>query len=205
MLQEKARNDIDAKRRHNAACMIQRFFVSVREEVDQLVRAARRRKKWRKKSFNRERLENGNDELLEDAWLDVACDSNLENDSSLAQTHVAVGSDLESRDSKERFRFEENCSPEYCNNKNQKVPRKDNRAVKRNLLPPSKSTAAALNEFSKLTGYETAFYRLPPARTKRMDSREMSDDLELEEAFMDTKIFNAKHRRIANKKRNYKI
>ncbi|KAL3943446.1 MAG: hypothetical protein SGBAC_002494 [Bacillariaceae sp.] len=202
VIQEKARNDVDEKRRHNAACTIQRFFVSVREEVDQLVRAAKRRKNWRKKMSRSQHGENGADDLLEGAWLDAACDSNLENDSFLAQTIANIGSQLESRGSKDMSTFE-GSSQSIGNYSNEKDGRKSHPKAKKNLLPPSESNSTA-NEFSKLTGSETTFYRLPPARMRRMDSREMDDDLELEEAFMDTKIFNAKSRRIANKKRTYR-
>ncbi|CAJ1955091.1 unnamed protein product [Cylindrotheca closterium] len=199
VIQEQARNEVDDKRRHNAARIIQRFFMSVREEVDQLVRAAKRRKNWRKKKSSRRECgdENGADDLLEGAWLDAACDSNLENDPFLAQTIANIGSKLESRGSNKMIgvdgsrRSVGNCSNEDSS--------KSHQTSKKNLIPPSKSSTSTQNEFSKLTGSQTTFYRLPLARMRRMDSREMNEDLKLEEAFMDTKISNARKRRIAKK------
>ena len=91
VIQEKCRTYLDQKRKDEAARVIKRFFIMVRQEVDQLVRAAKRRKNWRKKR-NQKQSERGEDTLLEDAWLDAVSDSNLENESFFSQNISTLGS-----------------------------------------------------------------------------------------------------------------
>lgn len=53
------------------------------------------------------------------------------------------------------------------------------------------------SEFSGLTASTAITYARPPvARSKRLNPREMDEDLELEEAFIDAEIFSAKERRL---------
>jgi hypothetical protein len=59
----------DQCRRDEAARVIQRFFLNVKREVDQLVRAQKRRKKWKKKMMKaKKHPDNVEEALLEDAW-----------------------------------------------------------------------------------------------------------------------------------------
>jgi hypothetical protein len=206
VIQEQARNYLDEKRRDEAALVIQRFFLLVRSEVDQIVRASKRRKNWRKKQ-SRKRTDNGEDDLLEDAWLSAVSGSNLENDSFLAQTISNLGSNA----SKDGSRNDgHRRSPSRGDDSYQKDSKKASAgAKKKNRLPPAyslgPSTVLPINRdeqgeyYSQLTASTTTFYRLPPPRMKKMDPREMSEDLELEEAYMDAEICNAKDRRIADK------
>ena len=54
------------------------------------------------------------------------------------------------------------------------------------------------SEFSGLTASTANFVRVPMPRKKQMGARERTEDLELEEAFIDAEIFSAKERRMAH-------
>jgi hypothetical protein len=57
------------------------------------------------------------------------------------------------------------------------------------------------SEFSGLTASTAAnAFRMPPSRMRKLDSREIEEDLELEEAFIDAQIYSAKARRMADKR-----
>lgn len=71
--QEMVQSHLESKKREEAARIIQRFFLMVKLEVDQMLRLAKRRKKWRKRvSQNQQgnvRLDDeDHDFLLENAW-----------------------------------------------------------------------------------------------------------------------------------------
>lgn len=71
--QEMVQSHLESKKRDEAARIIQRFFLMVKLEVDQMVRLAKRRKKWRKRvSQNQQRNVRLDDEdhdfLLENTW-----------------------------------------------------------------------------------------------------------------------------------------
>jgi hypothetical protein len=206
VIQEQAQKYLNEKRRDEAALVIQRFFLRVRSELDQIVRASKRRKNWRKKQSRKRNDNNGEDDLFEDAWLNAVSGSNLENDSFLAQTISNLGSNA----SKDGSR---NDGHRRSSSRGGDSFKKDSKkastgAKKMNRLPPAyshgPSTVLRVNhdepsEYSQVTASTTTFFRLPPARMTKMDPREMSEDLELEEAYMDAEISNAKGRRIADK------
>eukprot|EP00980_Cylindrotheca_fusiformis_P029615 scaffold23624_cov142-Cylindrotheca_fusiformis.AAC.1 len=203
VIQDRARKYMHRRKRDGAAQTIQRFFLLVRIDVKQIVQASKRRRHWRKQKPRKD-FDVGNNDLLEDAWVRALSSSSLGNDSIVAQTISSLGSST----------YEDWCHGEGHDRsqrkKRGKICKKDSIGAKGKIsLPPScpytssSSTALRVNhgeeaEYSKLRGPTTAFYRLPPARTKNMDSREMSDDLELEEAYLDAEIHTAKGRRIAN-------
>lgn len=205
VIQERARNFLDEKKKEGAARVIQRFFLLVRSEVTQIVQASKHRKNWRKKQSRRCPPDSGEDDLLEDAWLNaVSGSNNIGNELVLGETISNLGANT-SKDWTHR-RSRSSGGGESYRNSSIEV---SSISKRKNRLPPayshgSSSTARRLNhdeevEFSQLTASTSAFYRLPPARMKKMDPREMSDDLELEEAYIDAEIFTAKGRRIANK------
>ena len=57
---------MECNKEKQAALVIERFFLMVKSEVDQMVKARKRRKTWRKKMKNRNNKVE--DALLEDAW-----------------------------------------------------------------------------------------------------------------------------------------
>ncbi|KAG7372329.1 IQ calmodulin-binding motif-containing protein [Nitzschia inconspicua] len=74
-----SRDHFEQRLRDEAARVIQRFFLRVKYEVDQLVRAQQRRKKWKKKIVKAKKCpDNVEDSLLEDAWEAAISYSNLD-------------------------------------------------------------------------------------------------------------------------------
>ncbi|KAG7343190.1 IQ calmodulin-binding motif-containing protein [Nitzschia inconspicua] len=74
-----SRDHFEQRLRDEAARVIQRFFLRVKYEVDQLVRAQQRRKKWKKKIIKAKKCpDNVEDSLLEDAWEAAVSCSNLD-------------------------------------------------------------------------------------------------------------------------------
>jgi hypothetical protein len=70
--QEIVRDEMENRERERAARVIQRFFLYVKEEVDQIVLATTRRKKWRKQMKTDERVGDVDEALLEDVWMGLA-------------------------------------------------------------------------------------------------------------------------------------
>ena len=217
VIQDMVRNHLERKQRDKAARIIQGFFLMVKYEVDQLVRSAKRRKKWRKKQTRKQKQSlhlDGKDEdfLLEDAWENSVCDSNLENDDSFSYHNISnltsnskewVGNENDRDGGGQRI----DCQKTSGNSKK--------KMMKKNRLPPAYSSASKSStrkvllphqqheddqsEYSQLSGSTCQHYRLPPARMKKMSSREMDEDLELEVAYMDAEISSAKDRRMVEK------
>jgi hypothetical protein len=92
LIQERCRNYLDDRKRDIAARVIQRFFLMVKQEVDQTVQATKRRKTWRRKKM-KTRNDRVEDDLLEDAWasavdkggFEIGYDSLLLHDSGSGQ------------------------------------------------------------------------------------------------------------------------
>jgi hypothetical protein len=69
-MQEQMRDYMEQHQRNESARVIQRFFLRVKHEVDELVREQKRRKKWKKKMMKTTTMhpDNLEEALLEDAW-----------------------------------------------------------------------------------------------------------------------------------------
>ena len=207
VIQERCRNYLDDRKRDEAARVIQRFFLMVKHEVDQMVQATKRRKTWRKKMKTRkDRVE---DDLLEDAWasavdkggFDIGCDSLRLHDSGSGQNEN-IGSNI-------RF------TPEFpISSKAGGGELKDNAKSRDNVRRPKdprrysdKSTQGIRvqndGEKSDYSAFAvsstTSINRLPTLRWKRPNSRDMDEDQELEEAFMDAAIFSPRQPNISPK------
>jgi IQ calmodulin-binding motif len=86
------KDSLEQRRRDEAARVIQRFFLRVKYEVDQLVRAQKRRKKWKKKMMKTKKCpDKMEDSLLEDAWEAAVSRSNLEEE-PFTRTYSNMGS-----------------------------------------------------------------------------------------------------------------
>jgi hypothetical protein len=229
LIQEQYRSSMERRRRDEAARVIQRFFLMVKREVDRMIRATKRRRNWKKKMKNR--TDKAEDALLEDAWLSAVSHSNIENEpfyhqiSNLASTcsrdelpenenDPQRGPRSRSREPTEkRQQRQRSNSAGRGGNPVQADGAKD-QAKKKHRLPPGysdkPSTIVRLHhdddqsEFSGLTASTANFMRLPPSRMRRLGSREMDEDLELEEAFIDAEIYSAKERRMADKRSSHK-
>ena len=193
VIQEKARGYLEERKREDAARVIQRFFLMVKREVDHMVRATKKRKSWRKKmTYSRnDRIE---DALLEDAWscVDPVLISGLE----LLPQSSSHGSSGHN----ENIRVNSLKSVPVSSSKLGKVKRDPFTDLKPKL-PPSYDMRISQpddekTEFSGVTMSTAAFSRLSQPRVKRREPREMDEDLELEEAFMDYEISTRKDRRM---------
>jgi hypothetical protein len=194
VIQEKARDYVDDRTRDQAARTIQRFFLMVKREVDQMVRATKKRKNWRNK-MTKSRNDQVEDALLEDAWgcFDHASISGLD---ALPQSssHGSSG---------------HNENIRVNSQKTVSVPVKQVRNVKRDpftdlkpKLPPryydmrGSQPDDDKTELSGVTMSTATFSRISLSRMKRREPRDLDEDLELEEAFMDYEISARQDRRM---------
>ena len=193
VIQEKARGYLDERKRDDAARVIQRFFLMVKCEVDHMVRATKKRKSWRKKMTN-SRNDKIEEALLEDAWrcVDHVSIAGLE---LLPQSssHGSSGNN-------ENIRVNSLKSIPVLGSQLGKIKRDPFTDLKPKLPPSYDMKVSQLDdektEFSGLTMSTAAFSRLSLTRVKRREPREMDEDLELEEAFMDYEISTRKDRRV---------
>ena len=192
----------DDKKREEAARVIQRFFLMVKREVDRMVRDKKKRRQRKKKKQNRsDRLE---DNFLEDAWIS-AVHSNIENEPLYRQISNAESENGRRRRSASSSRNKQEPHAETS----RKLSKKKQR------LPPGSSDKPSTivrlhhdddqSEFSALTASTANFMRAyqhqsNQSRLRRLGTREMDEDLELEEAFIDAEIFIAKERKMSDKR-----
>jgi hypothetical protein len=220
LIQEQCRTCLEQRGRDQAARVIQRFFLMVKFEVDRMVRATKRRRNWRKKTKNRH--DNVEDALLEDAWLSAVSHSNLENDPisrHISNVQPAASLDLgRNKNDQEEGNRSQSRDP---SRKNKQGPGNTSRQDRSPNVDSSKnqekkrhrvhkiSTIVRLDhdddrsEFSGLTASTANFIRMPLPRMRRLDSGERDEDLALEEAFIDAEIFSAKERRMADKRSSW--
>ena len=212
---------VEGMRREKAARVIQRFFLMVKREVDRMVRDKRRRHKNRKKSMQRgERID---EDMLEDAWSCAL--SNCENEpgpyhqvSNLSMSkewgpaqdcwameessHTYHSSDPMSNNSQRKQGSRRKSSDHGYHQQHQPVKN-------RHRLPPGYSDKPStivrlthmeddVSEFSGFTSSTAQYVSRPPPSRIRLSSREMEDDMELEEAFIDAEIYSARERRMAD-------
>jgi hypothetical protein len=182
-VQEEVREDMEERQRDEAARVIQRFFLFVKHEVDQLLLATKQRKKWRKKMKVEKRTDDVEEALLEDVWLGLVARGNMEEEPFTRHyTNFGAGSVGEDSIAGSRVR-------------------------KQQLRQPASSAVVGsyqydddddTSEFSQLTGSTMAYAPHPTTSIRmirKVDAIDMDDDFQLEEAFIDAEIHHAKERR----------
>ncbi|OEU15173.1 hypothetical protein FRACYDRAFT_261552 [Fragilariopsis cylindrus CCMP1102] len=182
-LQEEVREDMEEIQQDAAARIIQRFFLFVKHEVDQLLLVTKRRKKWRKQMKVEKRTDDVEEALLEDVWLGLVARGNMEEEPFTRHyTNFGAGSVGEDSIAGSRVR-------------------------KQQLRHPTSSAVVGLHqydddddtsEFSQLTGSTMAYAPHPTTSIRmirKVDAIDMDDDFQLEEAFIDAEIHHAKERR----------
>ena len=182
-LQEEVREDMEEIQQDAAARIIQRFFLFVKHEVDQLLLVTKRRKKWRKQMKVEKRTDDVEEALLEDVWLGLVARGNMEEEPFTRHyTNFGAGSVGEDSIAGSRVR-------------------------KQQLRHPASSAVVGLHqydddddtsEFSQLTGSTMAYAPHPTTSIRmirKVDAIDMDDDFQLEEAFIDAEIHHAKERR----------
>ena len=198
----------------HAARVIQRFFLMVKAEVDRMV--AQRKKKHQRRRKRQQKLEDkAVDSILDDAWSVSVNEENLRNEpmykciskipSRSRTTHRSTTSKrASSRSRSQNMTRDGGMSPELKSTRPTKT---------KPLLPPAayafdqpsgeiRVTCDDSTVLSCLTSATNNMHRrMPPSRMKKLNSAEINEDLELEEAFIDAEIQNAKERRLAGKQR----
>lgn len=90
-IKEQVRDDMEELQRDEAARVIQRFFLHVKDEADEFVLATKRRKKWRKNMKREKHTEDVEETFLEDVWLGLVAQSNL-NEEPFTRHYTNFGS-----------------------------------------------------------------------------------------------------------------
>lgn len=193
VIQDKARGYLDDRRRDEAARTIQRFFLMVKREVDQLVHATKKRKTWRKMMM-RSRDNKIEDALLEDAWGCVDHRS-ITGPESLFQSS-SNGSSGHNENIRVNFQLTSSTASKLGGNM-----KRDPFTDLKPKLPPRYDSRLPhpdddKTEFSGVTVSTATYSRTSLSRMKRRVPRDLDDDLELEEAFIDYEISNRKDRRM---------
>ena len=215
-IQTRWRSYFLAKNREDAARAIQRFFLMVKLEVDRMVFATKRRQEWRRRLKNR--ASQNDDALLEDAWRS-ALSNNIDSEQSLpisssgpylkghqllndqqhlTPIHYSVA------ESTKHLPGKLSGSRIDCNHGVLRQVTTQNHRMPPKRLPADKPSSVVRlheddhSELSGLTASTAANYlRIPPSRVSKLSSAEIDEDMELEEAFIDAEICNAKERRIS--------
>ena len=153
----KAQKAKEQVRLDKAARVIQRFFLGVNQDIDELVRATKKRKNWRK-TMKREKCSGEVEEeelLLEKVWSGLISHS----------------------------RDEEPFTRHYTN-----LGHVSSSKMRKNIAGDFNQVAEAKMVTSP---HPTSSIRM----IRKDDAIDMDDDFQLEEAFIDAKIYNAKERR----------
>jgi len=191
-IQEKIREETEERQRNAAALVIQRFFLYVKHEVDQLVFVAtKRRKKWRKKMKTEKRPNDVDETLLEDVWSGLVA---LVEEEPFTRhyTNFGPGSVGEDSVTRSRVRKQQLLVDNICR-------RSDIQLAKSQVVRLQYEDDDNASEFSQLTGSTMAYAPHPTTSSARMirkiDAVDIDDDFQLEEAFIDAEIHYAKERR----------
>jgi len=187
--QERIREETEERQRDAAALVIQRFFLYVKHEVDQLVLVTtKQRKKWRKKMKAEKRPNDVDETLLEDVWSGLAA---LVEEEPFTRhyTNFGPGSVGEDSATRSRVRKQQLLVDNICR-------QSDSQLAKSTLQYDDDDN---VSEFSQLTGSTMVYAPHPTTSSARMikkiDAVDMDDDFQLEEAFIDAEIYHAKERR----------
>lgn len=200
----------------HAARKIQRFFLLVKAEVYREIRMEKKRRRARKKHKKSKAKTPVGDDLLEHVWrrtidaqaFDGARDSEIR--------HAERAAVRELRKCKSSSSHRERSSSRHRNSDitpraGPASQRSNSVSRRRNVLPPEYRSASPLllvrihdssaaKEEDRISEVSGGKPRLPPSRLAATLSRsEMDDDFDLEEAWIDAGINNARARRLAEK------
>jgi IQ calmodulin-binding motif len=185
-----------------AAITIQRFFLMVKAEVDREIRAEKRRRKARKKQKKRKDVLD--DKVLESVWRktmeeDVLGSENLRRASGAAAYALATKPRRSSSD------VESKVNEESTVKKSIGLGLNSIRTVTGQILGVLQLTRTSVrlddDDNMKAIPQPSMQRQAPPkSRLATLSQSEMEDDLNLEEAWIDSKILNAKQRRRAEKR-----
>jgi len=164
-MKEQVRDDMEELQRDEAARVIQRFFLRVKDEADEFVLATKRRKRWRKNMKREKHSDDVEEAFLEDVWLGLIAQSNLNEEpftrhfTKFGSGGVGEGSDL--------------IRPQRIGGDDQ------------SKLHQSVDVTAAF------ASHPTSSIKM----IRKVDAIDIDDDFQLEEAFIDAEIYYAKERR----------
>ena len=155
---------------NEAARIIQRFFISVKKEVDrELARMAADEKKKKQKKERRRKKKEKDEKLLERVWL----------------TTVDENDDETTRGSIKK-------TPTRRSSSKKKVASNTPDRSRSDLPPPARLTIDA-DDHTEVSGITNVTFS-SPSRFKNMSRQELKDDLSLEEAWIDTEVHQAKEK-----------
>lgn len=162
-MKEQVRDDMEERQRDEAARVIQRFFVNVKDEADELILATKRRKKWRKNMKRERHTDNVEEAFLEDVWLGLVAQNNFEE--PFTRNYIDIGLDFGGKGS--------------------------------SRVPRHQIDDDDQSQFSLFEGAPArmTFKRHPNSSiqlVRKVDAIDLDDDFQLEEAFIDAEICNAK-------------
>jgi IQ calmodulin-binding motif len=177
------------RRQHIAGKTIGKFFIRVKEEVDREVRRQERRKASKKKRQKKEAEE----KLLERVWLNtVDEEGNFGHSHDIRRTKSAPRGGI-GRLEDPRWRRVNDYDNGYGHTVVHRDPNRDP-----NVPPPLAVSVRHADDVSELSAPSVFNRRAPgpaPSRYNTLSRKEMSDDLSLEEAWIDTEIRQVKERR----------
>lgn len=223
VLQNWYRNDLEPRVRVAAAIKVQSFFRMVRAVVDKEIKAERKRRRRRrnKKKTKKE----ADDSVLEDAWDSVSLPGRSSKKAAssheIAQAKAAAANAFRSQSAPRQGRQDHSSGRgKHVRSKSRDAYNKNEFAaegkVKRKMLmPPSyyvEGTHSMYDDrptnmvqmrpiddsdaLSVVSGLTTqSVIRPPPSRLQRMAPKAMTEDLSLEEAWVDMEIQNTKQKR----------
>jgi len=167
-IREQQEEKMEERQRDAAARVIQRFFLHVKNEVDQLVLATKQRRKWRKMMRTDKRTDDVEEALLEHVWLDLVTHSNSDEEEPFVR--------------------------HYSNIVDSKVGEGSRRALS-SLRKQYQFANPSIDDDAACEFISNAHTTTPIRIIRKVDAIDMEDDFQLEEAFIDAGIFHAKERR----------
>jgi len=190
---------LDCRTEKQAALVIERFFLSVKAEVDREIRRVEKKKSSKSKQYRRKRKE-ADDKLLERVWLNTVDENHVD---------VFVYSPTDSMASKSP---NSGCSS-YSASSPKRSPKRIaekagwrhhassptmNLVMRHEQDTPTDSLAlSASGDASELSGL--SFQNTPASRSK-LSHPELTEDLSLEEAYLDAEVRRGKEKKRSNEK-----
>jgi hypothetical protein len=188
------------KKEKEAALVIEKFFITVQEEVEREMARIEQSKKH-KRHRKRQKKKEAEDKLLERVWLNTV--------NSEDGHRVRAASSNNENERKERLSKSGSllCHPpgplQVKQNGSTEIRTNEGKSS-RELLPPTETIHA--DDHSEVSGITspTVFLKEPlvsiPSRFKNLSRKELRDDLSLEEAWIDTEVHQAKEKMRSEKK-----
>jgi myosin heavy subunit len=215
----------EQKELNQAARKIQGFFAMVKAEVDREIRAEKKRRK--KKKYRKVKSDDKEDDLLENVWL-RSIDHKEIAPNSIRSAEEAVAKELrgELRSTiQQPMHGVDLNSHRSVSSRSSPLPKERSSVNGIARVNSGKMTGSnpmylsslrlqqvgskrkdedMLSEVSAFTGTSSSF-RVPPSRAGTLSQREIDDDFDLEEAWIDAEISSAKERRrMSPKKKSHK-